>query len=152
VLPSGTKWVVRDDDQGGNLGTFDFDLSEIEETPHLRPGDLLPLRGDLIHRTQDSSTRRIAASIRYINSGTVVPGSSLVRGSFAKALMMLNARYLFDPVFACFDRSGEQTVRAGEINRYLKEIRAQRLNGMVAGNTSKIPFLLPIAKEKLQGR
>ncbi|WP_144059393.1 phytanoyl-CoA dioxygenase family protein [Rhodopirellula sp. SWK7] len=152
VLQSGKKWVVKDDNRGGKVGTLDFDLAEIEETPQLRPGDLLLLRGDIIHRTQDSSTRRVAASIRYINSETVVPRSSVAKGGLAKMLMMLNARYLFEPVFHCFDQSNGEPIRAGEIDRYLKEVRQRRLKGEEAQNTSKLGFLSRLAKEKIRYR
>lgn len=152
VLQSGKQWIVKDDDQGGIVGKLDFDLAEIEETPQLRPGDLLLMRGDLIHRTQDSSTRRIAASVRFINSNISVPRSSLARGSAAKILMMLNARYLFEPVFRCFDRAGNGSVRAGEIDAYLKEVRQRRLDGLEAVNISKVAFLSRIAREKMLGR
>ncbi len=152
VLPSGRQWVVKDDDRGGKVGKLKFDLAEIEETPHLQPGDLLLLRGDVIHRTQDSSTRRIAASIRYINSQTSVPRSSLSRGGIAKALMMFNARYLFEPAFECFDKTGGDTINAGEIDRYLKEVRDRRLSGEEAANTGRIAFLSRLIREKLRGR
>jgi hypothetical protein len=152
VLPSGKHWVVKDDDRGGKLGKLTFDLTEIEETPHLQPGDLLLLRGDVIHRTQDSSTRRIAASIRYINSQTLVPRSSLSRGGIAKALMMFNARYLFEPAFQCFDKTGNDAIKAGEIDRYLKEVRDRRLSGEEAANTSRMAFLSRLVREKLRRR
>ncbi|MFG0287569.1 MAG: phytanoyl-CoA dioxygenase family protein [Rhodopirellula sp. JB044] len=151
VLPSGNKWVVKDDNRGGKVGTLDFDPAEIEETPELRPGDLLLLRGDLIHRTQDSSTRRVAASIRYINSETQVPRASLAKGGLAKMLMMLNARYLFEPVFQCFDNAEGNSVRASEIDLHLKQVRERRLSGQEAQNTSKLAFLSRLTKEKLRG-
>jgi len=150
VVSSGKKWVIKDDDRGGKVGTLDFDLAEIEETPLLHPGDLLLMRGDLIHRTQDSSTRRIAASIRYINSQTPVPRWSLSRGGLAKSLMMLNARYLFEPAFECFEKAGAETLPAGQIDHYLRELRDLRLAGKAAANSSKLGFLARLAREKLR--
>ncbi|MCM2372687.1 phytanoyl-CoA dioxygenase family protein [Aporhodopirellula aestuarii] len=152
VLRSGKRWIVKDDDQGGKVGTLDFDLAEIEETPQLRPGDLLLLRGDIIHRTQDSSTRRVAASIRYINSETIVPRSTVAQGGLAKMLMMLNARYLFEPVFHCFDEANGEPVRARVIDEELKQIRARRLKGEEPQNTGKIGFLSRLVKEKIRCR
>lgn len=152
VLKTGRKWIIKDDDRGGKVGQLDFDLAQIEETPFLEPGDLLLMRGDLIHRTQDSSTRRIAASIRYINSDTPVRRSALAEGSLAKALMMLNARYLFEPTFRCFESAGSDVLRAGEIDRYLKELRERRLKQEAAANSGRIAFLARLAREKLRCR
>ncbi|MEZ6087089.1 MAG: phytanoyl-CoA dioxygenase family protein [Pirellulaceae bacterium] len=152
VLKSGRKWVVKDDDRGGNVGKLDFDPEEIEEIPHLSPGDLLLLRGDVIHRTQDSSTRRIAASIRYISSKTMVPRTMLTRGGPAKALMMFNARYLFEPAFRCFDQSNANAVSAGVLDEYMKQIRNRRLQGEEAANVGRIAFLARLMKEKVRGR
>lgn len=43
-------------------------LEGLTETPHCQPGDLLLLRGDVIHKTQDRHTARVAASIRACSS------------------------------------------------------------------------------------
>ncbi|MEM7594174.1 MAG: phytanoyl-CoA dioxygenase family protein, partial [Cyanobacteria bacterium P01_A01_bin.83] len=52
--------VILDDNRGGIIACLDFPITDLEETPHLRAGDLLLLRGDVFHRTQDASTRRVA--------------------------------------------------------------------------------------------
>lgn len=150
VLKSGGSWIVKDDDQGGKVGRLDFDLADIEETPHLQPGDLLLLRGDVFHRTQDSSTRRIAASIRYLNSETKIHRSRIAKGSLAKLVMMLNARYLFEPAFRCFDAADTDVLPAGEIDRYMKELTQRRLKGEEAANTGRLAFLARLAREKLR--
>lgn len=151
VIGSGSRWVVKDDDRGGKLGTLHFDLAEIEDTPQLAPGDLLLMRGDLIHRTQDSSTKRIAASFRYVNSKTPVRRSYITRGGFVKAIMTTNARYLFEPALDCLDHAGKDELPAGELDAYLKELRRKRLQGEAAANPSRIGFLARVVKDKLFG-
>jgi hypothetical protein len=47
---------------------LDFDLATVATTPALDAGDLLLMRGDIVHRTQDSDTLRIAASLRVTSS------------------------------------------------------------------------------------
>ena len=150
VLGSGPRWTVKDDDQGGKVGKLDFDLAEIEETPHLSPGDLLLVRGDVIHRTQDSSTKRVAASIRYINSQTLVNRSAIARGGLAKLVMMLNARYLFEPALRCFEEAGKDVLPAGVIDQYLRDLRDLRLEGKAPANIGRLTFLARLFREKLR--
>jgi hypothetical protein len=151
VVQSGSKWVIKDDDKGGKVGTLNFDLAEIEDTPLLAPGDLLLMRGDLIHRTQDSSTKRIAASVRFINSKTRVHRSDITRGGLVKAIITSNARYLFNPALDCFDQAGVDELPAGEIDAFLKELRMKRLKNEAPANSSRIAFLARLAKEKMFG-
>merc|ERR1719401_983513 len=54
---------VRDDYRGGSV-ELPFHLDEIGETPHLRAGDALVMRGDLFHKTQDMETGRVNISFR----------------------------------------------------------------------------------------
>lgn len=62
-----TKWT--DDDSGKETtGTLNFNINDIAESPDLSAGDLLIFRGDTAHRTQDTSTRRLAFSVRMVNS------------------------------------------------------------------------------------
>ena len=35
-------------------------MEELAVTPHLAAGDLLLMRGDIVHRTQDTDTARVA--------------------------------------------------------------------------------------------
>jgi hypothetical protein len=51
---------------------IDANLEDIAETPSLDRGDLLLMRGDVVHRTQDASTARVAASIRVTSSAKVI--------------------------------------------------------------------------------
>jgi hypothetical protein len=146
VLKSGRGWVVKDDDQGGKVGRLDFDLAEIEETPLLAPGDLLLMRGDLIHRTQDSSTRRIAASIRYINGETVIQRSSLASGGLAKAVMMVNSRDMYGPAFEAFEATDANRLSAAEVDRYVKQ---QIRDGVPS--QGRLAFLVRLLREKLRG-
>lgn len=147
VLKSGKGWIVKDDDQGGIVGRLDFDLAEIEETPLLAPGDLLLMRGDLIHRTQDSSTRRIAASIRYINGETEIRRASLASGGLAKAVMMVNGRDMYGPAFESFAAADCDTQSAEQMDGYIKQ---QIRTGMPS--MGRAAFFSRLLREKSRGR
>jgi ectoine hydroxylase-related dioxygenase (phytanoyl-CoA dioxygenase family) len=64
--------ILSADDSVEPERVLDFDLEEIALTPSLDAGDLLLMRGDLIHRTQDTDTDRVAASLRVTYSGKVI--------------------------------------------------------------------------------
>ena len=59
-----TRVVRLDDDGPRDERTLAVSLEELAVTPALDAGDLLLVRGDVIHRTQDDATERLAASIR----------------------------------------------------------------------------------------
>src|SRR5207253_1258564 len=60
------------------------DLDRVSQTPFLAAGDLLLLRGDMLHKTQDSDTERIAMSFRVASSRTIIKRSEMARGGLSK--------------------------------------------------------------------
>lgn len=54
--------------EDGKLHSISANFSELEYTPTLNPGDLFLIRGDVIHKTQDSDSYRLAVSIRCTRS------------------------------------------------------------------------------------
>ncbi|MFC8047900.1 phytanoyl-CoA dioxygenase family protein [Nocardia sp. NPDC057353] len=62
---------IRLDDSTGSSHTFRADIDAIAQTPELEPGDLLVLRGDIIHKTQNQKIRRTAISIRAVGADVV---------------------------------------------------------------------------------
>ena len=107
--------IAYDNNAGGTLGTLPYDLDELAVTPQLDRGDLLLVRGDVVHRTQDKDTRRVAVSIRMMNSQAVVRRAQLVRGGLQKALVMARGRREFQHLFDCFAASGRDAMTIGEI-------------------------------------
>lgn len=59
--------VMRDDSVGDSM-LLEANIEHFEETPAMTAGDLLLLRGDLIHKTQDTTTSRVSVSIRSCNA------------------------------------------------------------------------------------
>ena len=51
---------------------FNINLNSIIETPELNVGDLLIMRGDIIHGTQNQKTNRIALSVRSGRTDVIV--------------------------------------------------------------------------------
>ena len=120
-------WAIKDDDLGGKLCQLDCDPSEIEVTPHLQAGDLLLLRGDVLHRTQDAETQRVAVSFRMLNSKTNVSRKRLASGGIVKAYHMFGRPAEYREIFRFIQRTRKDTVTFGELGRYLAEQRERGL-------------------------
>ncbi|MEO1004884.1 MAG: phytanoyl-CoA dioxygenase family protein [Cyanobacteria bacterium J06638_38] len=134
--------VILDDDRGGIIASLDFLVTNLEETPHLRTGDLLLLRGDVFHRTQDASTRRVAASFRMFNGDTTVNRSELARGGVVKTLMMLSNWKAYELRFRYFDQMQTSTATAKAMRQYLE-------TSDLPPNSRRINFLLRLIRERL---
>ncbi len=151
ILKKGNRWVVRDDSRDRNLGFLGIDPAEIQDIPHLASGDLLLMRGDLVHCTQDASTRRIAISLRMINGDAEVSRSKMARGGVVKSLMMHNSRSVFGPTFAYFDWLKTDRVPARLLNEHMTTLRILEQQGYRApSQMGRQRFLRKLAWEKIR--
>ena len=96
-------------------------LDRLAFTPQLEAGDLLLLRGDILHRTEDGDTERVALSMRLGYSKTVVRRAKLADGGLAKLRTMSGNFQLYEPLFHAFDRAGRDELPWGELERLIKE-------------------------------
>lgn len=95
------------------LLSLSFDAEELVVTPFTEPGDLLLMRGDLVHRTQDGETERVAASIRATFSGKTLRRVTHVKPEdpAASILQMLGD---------CCDHWGRDEVSVKELLDYAR--------------------------------
>ena len=77
--PLGSVTRVFDDSNGDGWG-LPVNIETIKESPKLSAGDLFLIRGDVIHKTQDASTKRIALSIRWADSFAPVSFEKIQQG------------------------------------------------------------------------
>jgi len=76
----------------------DFDLDALAVTPSLSAGDLLLMRGDLIHKTQDADTQRVSTSIRVTYSKKTItrerlgPRDPTAKDPLAKVVLSMHQR------------------------------------------------------------
>jgi hypothetical protein len=104
------KMTFFNENEGGEYGSVTYDLSEIAETPELKSGDLLLLRGDVIHRTQDADTVRVALSIRFTQGSHAVSKAKLVDGGYKKFTKMLEMPAFYQSLLAYFDARGTEEI------------------------------------------
>jgi len=83
------KTVLYDDEIGDTV-TLDFDINEHSVTPSVMPGDLLLLKGDVAHRTQEASVDRVAFAIRAIDEDVVITKEKFYSGCQHKKQMIEN--------------------------------------------------------------
>ena len=111
VYTSGPNTAVRDDDLGGDYH-INCDIDSLAVHPRLEPGDLLLMRGDLIHRTQDNDTQRVAVSFRCTDGSALISRSRLLEGCDKKREIMSNNRRVYDHMRARFAELGRDQVSA----------------------------------------
>lgn len=122
------KRMVFLDDEGA-VHLMPGDLNRIAYTPMLDPGDLLLLRGDVIHRTQDAETERVALSFRAANGETPVHRSRLAQGGWFKARMMMNNVAFYERMFRGFDEAGKDAVPMVELRAIMSRLSIPRPKG-----------------------
>jgi hypothetical protein len=116
---AGGRALITDSTTGERV-TLGFDLESIAVAPALAAGDLLVVRGDVIHRTQDQATRRIAVSMRMARGASEVTRQRLTEGSgFKREVLLKNPR-----VYACaldhFDEIGTDRSTVERLSRHLR--------------------------------
>lgn len=100
---------VIDDDLGGEF-FLDFDISKYSVTPEIMPGDLLLMRGDLVHKTQDTETERYSVSIRCTYGEKVISKSRMFSGCDTKMRYIENNSKIYGRIKSAFGDSEHTTV------------------------------------------
>ena len=101
-------------------------LDQYAEVPPVGAGDLVLMRGDLLHRTQDIETSRIAVAFRCISSSSVLSKDRLTRMGFHKFNVMSGNRMAFALRFAAFELAGRDTMTVAE-SEELCDVLASRI-------------------------
>jgi hypothetical protein len=119
----GRRGVVFCDDSGTVL-VLPRDIGEMAHTPQLAPGDLLLMRGDMIHRTQDTETERVALSFRVSSRNALVHRSKLADGGMEKARMMAKNPQQYERMFRAFDAVQKDVASYEELNQVMSTMEA----------------------------
>jgi ectoine hydroxylase-related dioxygenase (phytanoyl-CoA dioxygenase family) len=114
-VPEGDITRVWDDENGGEW-TLPVNLDSIMDNPKIAVGDLLLMRGDVIHKTQDNLTRRVAISVRSTNGSAIINAEKLKTGCRMKQQMTKDISKKYNAVF---ERLNKQEVTAYEMLREL---------------------------------
>jgi hypothetical protein len=111
----GEHGVFSDDSSGTIRCHAPENLEALIETPQLSSGDLLLMRGDVMHKTQDADTKRVALSYHAVNSRQVIRRDVLMSGGLHKLLMMMRDPAVYSAILAAFSRQGKDELAVGEL-------------------------------------
>lgn len=143
------RYVVRNnkttlyaDEDGSTIGKLPYDINILSETPQLRAGDLLLMRGDLIHSTPPTDFRHVALAIRMANLQNRINLKRMVNGSRAKLAMMINHRRTFSRIFNAFHRLDATEATYGDLISKFSLDRSPA--------PSKIKFIVRVLKLRIQ--
>lgn len=99
-------------------------LERLAFVPQLEAGDMLIMRGDILHRTQDGDTERVALSIRLGDSQTIVRRAQLADGGLTKMGTMAQNLQVYEPMFRAFDRAKRNELPWRELERLIEQGRS----------------------------
>jgi hypothetical protein len=100
-------------DTTGDTFKVSVNIENIKETPQLHAGDLLLIRGGVIHRTQDNLTNRIAVSIRCTDSSKPISKHAMLSGCEYKQNIIKSNQYTYDTMISRF--GDKDIISAGDL-------------------------------------
>jgi len=110
--------TICTDENNGRTYVIPVNFDKIMDQPNLAIGDALIMRGDCIHRTQDTLTNRTAISIRRVHTKTIVSKSQHLNLNGIKQLFRKNNPLISDTLDQLFAIKDTWTI--GEALSHLK--------------------------------
>ncbi len=115
-------------------------------------GDALVMRGDVIHRTQDTETDRLAASFRVTCSSTPVHRERLLSGGREKLRYIMNNHMLYAGILKCFGDAQTSVLSVGELLESLNRLEAEQEGAAPPRELARTPRLRPPLRAKIEAR
>lgn len=109
VNQGASRYIVEDNqtryinDNTGEEILLNCNIEELKHSPSLEAGDLLLFRGDVIHRTQDSLSNRLALSIRITDGNAPISKTKLLAGGRYKTAYLIDNQQVFWALFEAFE-------------------------------------------------
>lgn len=101
--------------------TLPMDISTIEISPTLHEGDALVMRGDLIHRTQDCLTDRLAISVRCTEKDALIDKDTFLSGCEKKQKFLQGMPGVTDLLLSKYKEKNTDKITAGDFYKELLE-------------------------------
>jgi ectoine hydroxylase-related dioxygenase (phytanoyl-CoA dioxygenase family) len=91
--------------------TLDFKISELQYTPVLNPGDLLLMRGDLIHKSQSNEDFRVAVHVDILNTNGIISKEKFYTNSTIKKKYIKNNPENYKTIEKLFETNDEVSLK-----------------------------------------
>jgi len=112
-----TNYTEVLDDEHGKGFRIPINLNRIAESPELCAGDLLLIRGDVIHKTQDADTHRVAISVRATDGNAPVSLKKLKNGCEEKMNFIKRNQPYYDKIFKLFEKNKTAKIPASDVDK-----------------------------------
>lgn len=99
------------DDNTGSVTNLPCYIDELSITPILDPGDVLILRQDIVHRTQDNLSNRVSVSIRCRNINGILTKNNLLTSCPHKDMMIKNNPEWYNNFMEKFESTDQITIK-----------------------------------------
>jgi len=106
-----SEWILP-----ANIDNYKF-------SPELAEGDLLIMRGDLIHKTQDALTKRVAMSFRTAQGTFKISKKQMLHQSVFKNKTFESNKEYYNDLLKVFDFFNSDEVATYEIVDYMNKLR-----------------------------
>jgi len=103
---------------------YEFELESIAEVPHVEVGDILVIRGDVLHRTQNQRIERTAMSIRLVDEAQVISAGHYYPTVPGHARGLLAAVQPYAANAFVFDATGKSTMSIKSLLTAARELRS----------------------------
>lgn len=119
------EWVVYDEENCRVTTKVEPEIiDKMCLTPELAKGDLLLARGDVFHKTQDTTTRRVALSVRAISSTSLVKKSTLISGGASKLCYLTEGRQAYNMLLDMYEVLGTDEIEARVVSGALRALKS----------------------------
>ena len=121
-FPKDKETLVKNDNTDEEY-TLPFSIEDIAESPNLLPGDVLLVRGDTIHRSQDNLSPRVAASFRVFQNTAILNKQVLLSGGEEKQRYLKNNNTRITPILDAFEYYGRDNITYSEYYDHMIDTR-----------------------------
>jgi ectoine hydroxylase-related dioxygenase (phytanoyl-CoA dioxygenase family) len=122
LIGTGARTFIREnnktiifDNSTGDRYEVDFDLDKHSIVPEVEAGDLILLRVDVIHKTQDTTERRIAMSVRCYNSNSKIYRDKFFASNPEKNFRMQAQPHRYKGIVDEFNKTSDDFILLGNI-------------------------------------
>jgi hypothetical protein len=145
--------VLRYETDDGRTATIPCPTATIDEiavAPDVSPGDVIVARTDVLHRTQDAETTRVALTMRGMWSQQPLRKQTLFTGSPEKHQRMLAEPTAFRGLLACFWIEGRSPITLADCRGCFERVLRREWRASLLAVAATVLFPLVLLPHRLR--